>query len=121
MMNSKVLLGHIVNRINNLSRSYTAHIPDNPRRYYISVNGMTMVFLKRGILIKRYEEAFGLPTQTFIFEPDIIKAIRKKCRRDLKYREKVKRLDLKGIDIEMLIYHLTDCRICLDMRRKYEY
>ena len=121
MISSKALLSHIVNRINNLSRTYTAQIPETPRRYYIVVNGMTKVFLKRGILIKRYEEAFGLPTQAFIFEPDILKAVRKKCRQDRKFREKVRNLALKGFDVEMLVYHLTDSKISLDMRRKYDY
>lgn len=121
MMDSKALLNHIVNRINNLSRTYTAKIPEHPRHYYIMVNGMTKVFLKKGILIKRYEKAFGLPTHAFMFEPDILKAIRKKCRIDKNYRERVNRLDMKGIDIEMHIYRLTNSKINLDMRRKYDY
>lgn len=121
MKQSKALLNHIVNRINNLSRSYTALIPEHPRRYYTTSNGRTRVFLKRGIIINRYKEAFGLPTQVFLFEPDILKAIRKKCRQDVRFREKVKKLDMKGYDIEMLVYHLTDGKISLDMKRKFDY
>lgn len=121
MIDRKALLKHIVNRINNLSRTYTAEVPESPRRYFIVANGRTRVFLRKGILIKRYKEAYGIPTQAFIFEPDIIKAVRKKCRHDDRYYEKAKNLDMKGIDIEMLVYHLTESRISLDMKRKYEY
>lgn len=121
MIRSKKLLDHIVNRINNLSRYYTAEIPKEPRKYIVMTDDTPMVYLKRGILIRRYEDARGLPTEAFIFEPDIMKAIRKRCRSDEKFREKVKTLELKGYDIEHIVFQITDCRISLGMKRKYDY
>lgn len=121
MIRSKKLLDHIVNRINNLSRYYTAEIPKEPRKYIVMTDDTPVVYLKKGILIKRYEDARGKTTEAFIFEPDIMKAIRKRCRTDEKFREKVNTLELKGFDIEYLVFEITGYRISLGMKRKYDY
>jgi len=120
-MDSNKLLSYIADRINSLSKFYFAEVSQKPKLYYELIGGRLIPSLKIGICICRDITARFMPTTVFLFEPEIIRYVRKLSHSDAGFAQRLTMLELIPDDIENMVSYLSCNQLKLYMKGRTKF